>query len=94
MKPWRWRCRQAGNQPSSREYPEALPPIIYGPDDIVRKVGDRGKFSFQGKRFKVGKAFHGYPVALRPTTIDGHYNVFFCHEHIAQINLNTDIHTT
>lgn len=81
-------------RPSAREYPEALPPITYGPDDIVRKVGDHGEISFRGKRFKVGKAFHGYPVALRPTTIDGQFNVFFCHEQIAQINLNTDIHST
>ena len=79
-------------RPSPREYPETLPPITYSADDIVRKVGDHGEISFHGIEFKIGKAFHGYPVALRPTTSDGLYNVFFCHEQIAQINLNNDIH--
>ncbi|HLA68942.1 MAG TPA: IS481 family transposase [Bacteroidota bacterium] len=79
-------------QPSPREYPETLPPITYGADDIVRKVGDHGEISFHGIEFKIGKAFHGYPVALRPTITDGLYNVLFCHENIAQINLNNDIH--
>jgi len=78
--------------PSPREYPETLPPIVYGPDDIVRKVGDHGEISFRGKEFKIGKAFYRSHVALRPSTTDGLYNVFFCHEHIAQINLNNDIH--
>jgi transposase InsO family protein len=80
--------------PSPREYPETLPPITYGPDDILRKVGDHGKIYFHGKVFKIGKAFYGYPVALRPTITDGLYNVFFCHEHIAQINLNNDIQSS
>lgn len=75
---------------SPREYPETLPPITYT-GDIVRKVGDHGEIYFYGREFKVGKAFHGYPVALRPTTTDGLYNIFFCHEHIAQINLNNHI---
>jgi transposase InsO family protein len=77
--------------PSSRQYPETLLPISYGPDDIVRKVGDHGEISFHGKIFKVGKAFFRHPIALRPTTTDGLYHVFFCHEHIASINLNNVI---
>lgn len=79
-------------QPSPREYPETLPPITYAPEDIVRKAGDHGEISFRGIKFKIGKAFYGYPVALRPTTNDGVYNVFFCHEQIAQVNFNNDIH--
>jgi transposase InsO family protein len=81
-------------QPSPREMPETLPPIEYGPGDIVRKVNDRGVISFRGKQFRIGKAFHRYPVALRFTTTDGLFDVFFCHQHIAQINLINDIHST
>jgi transposase InsO family protein len=76
---------------SSREYPETLPAIEYGPDDAVRKVQDKGEISFRGKTFKIGKAFKRHYVALRPTTTDGVLDVYFCQEHIAQINLNKDI---
>jgi transposase InsO family protein len=81
-------------QPSTRDYPETQTPISYGPDDIIRKVQDHGLISFHGKLFKIGKAFRGFPIALRPTIIDGQYNVFFCHEQIAQVQLNADIHVT
>lgn len=77
--------------PSPRDYPEALPPIEYGSQDIIRKVDHKGDISFRAKRFRVGKSFHRYPVALRPTNIDGIYNIFFCHQHIDQININDDI---
>ena len=81
-------------QPSPREFPDTLAPIEYGPDDLVRKVNARGDISFRGKFFRVGKAFNRYPVALRPTATDELCNVFFCHQHIAQINLINDIHSS
>ena len=74
-------------EPSQRTYPETLPHIEYGPDDQVRKVQEKGEISFKGKTFKVGKAFIKYPVAVRTTTKDGIYNVFFCHKKIKQIDL-------
>lgn len=74
-------------QASVRHFPETLPSIDYGPDDLVRKVSDQGEISFRGKLFKLGRAFYGYPVALRPTLDDGLYHVFFCHQQIAQIDL-------
>ena len=80
--------------PSPREYPETLPRIEYSSNDIVRKVQGKGEISFRGREFKIGKAFQGYNVALRPTTIDSVLNVFFCHEQIAQINLNNDIQSS
>ena len=81
-------------QPSTREFPHTLAPIEYGSDDLVRKVNAKGDISFRGKFFRVGKAFHRYPVALRPTTTDGLFNIFFCHQQIAQINFINDIQTT
>lgn len=74
-------------QPSPRCFPEILPPIEYEPGDIVRKVQAKGEIFFRNRVFKVGKAFHGYPVALRPTQEDGIREVFFCHQKISQINL-------
>ncbi len=51
-------------EPSPREYPEALPPIEYRAEDIVRKVDHRGDISFRGRRFRIGKSFYCYPLGL------------------------------
>ncbi len=77
-------------QLSPRAFPEVLPPIEYGPDDWVRKVGDKGRLSFRGRFFTVPKAFKGYPVALRHTVTDGVMEVVFCSHTIAQIDLRTN----
>lgn len=74
-------------QASARAFPETLPPIIYADDDIVRKVDETGTISFNGRAFRVGKAFRHTPVALRPTLTDGEYDVFFCKYKISRINL-------
>jgi len=72
---------------SPRPYPEVLPPIEYGDDDIVRKANDKGRISFRGRSFIIGKAFRGLPVALRPTLDDDVWDVFFCHHKIATVDL-------
>lgn len=74
-------------QLSPRTFPETLPAIEYGPDDQVRKVQGQGEISVHNRCFVVGKAFHGYPVALRPTQEANRLNVFFCHQLITQIDL-------
>jgi len=73
--------------PSSRPFPEVLEPIEYGPADIIRKVQGKGEISYKNRFFLVGRAFHGYPVALRHTTEDGIMDVYFCHQRITKINL-------
>lgn len=77
-------------QPSLRPFPEQLPPIEYPDAFHVRKVQDDGSIYFRGRVFKVGKAFHRYPVGLRPTQIDGTFEVMFCHQRIATIDLNAN----
>lgn len=78
-------------QASPRPFPEALPPIEYGPADIVRKVSAAtSTITFHKRRFKIGNAFRGYPVALRPTTTDGQYDVFFCAKRITRIDLRQE----
>lgn len=72
--------------PSPRPYPETLPPIVYGPDDIVRTVHG-SCVSFQGQRCYIGRPFSMLPVAFRPTATDGVFDVFFCHQKIKQIDL-------
>jgi transposase InsO family protein len=75
-------------QPSPRELPDPLPPIQYNSCDIVRKVQGKGEIFFRGRVFIVSRAFAGYPVALRPTSTDGLFNVHFCSQQILTINLN------
>lgn len=75
--------------PSLRPMPASLPPIEYGPDDIVRTVGDGGRISFKGKVFRVGRALISQPVALRPRLdLDGTFDVYYCHQKVQVIDLN------
>lgn len=77
-------------RPSPRSFPETLPQIDYPTGVSVRKIDEKGKFCFLNKRFRVGKAFRGYPVGLRPTDADGVYDVLFCHHIINHIDLRND----
>lgn len=74
-------------QPSHRRYPEQLPAIEYGPSDIVRKVRHYGHIKYAGREYHVGSAFYGLHVALRPTTTDGLFDVFFCQHKIGALDL-------
>jgi hypothetical protein len=74
---------------SPRVFPEALAPIEYAPDDQVRKVQGKGDIFFRGRIFQLSYALRGYPVALRPTVTDGKFDVFFCHQNITTIDLNS-----
>lgn len=70
---------------SPRPFPESLPPVEYGPEDVVvRKVQADGTITFHSSIFRVGNAFRGLPVALRPTSEDGVWDVFFMTHLIAQ----------
>lgn len=75
-------------QVSPRPFPEVLPAIEYGPDDQVRRVQDKGQFSFQGRLYHVSKGFHGYPIALRPTLTEGVWQVYFCRQLLRHIDLH------
>ena len=74
-------------QPSQRRYPEQLPAIEYGLDDIVRPVRRFGHIKYAGREYHIGSAFYGLPVALRPTTVDGLFDVFFCNHQIGKLDL-------
>jgi hypothetical protein len=76
-------------QPSPRHYPERLPPIEYGPEDIVRKVRNYGHFKYRGREYHVGSAFYGLHLALRATATDGIIEVYFCQQRIRTINLRS-----
>ena len=73
---------------SPRSFPQVLPIIEYDSDDQVRTVDVNGRISFMGGAFRVGKAFRGKQVALRPTSTDGVWTVFFSIQPIATIDMN------
>lgn len=76
---------------SPRSMPSVLPPIEYGPNDIVRRVFDGGHVSLHGRALRVGTALIGQPVALRPRADnDGMFDVYFCHQKITSVDLHAD----
>ena len=77
-------------RPSPRAFPESLPPIEYGPDDIVRKVHGTSHMHFKGKRFFLGHAFIGFPVAIRHSMQDDCHAVYFCHQRIGYLNMREE----
>jgi transposase InsO family protein len=72
---------------SPRSFPESLPEIVYGPGDQVRQVRDQGAISFRGRSWFVSRGLIGLPVAVRPTTTDGLFEVVYCHREVATIDL-------
>lgn len=75
-------------RPSPRSYPEALPPIEYGPDDTVYRVPPNGWLRIAKRRIKVSNALTGLPIAVRPrANQDGVLDVYFCHQRFMQMDL-------
>ncbi len=74
-------------RPSHRQYLEELKAVEYAPADTVRKVEKKGSISFQGQRIMVGVGFAGEKVAVRPSTVDGQYDVYFCHQRIKTLDI-------
>jgi transposase InsO family protein len=74
---------------SLREYPEPLPAIEYASDLQVRKVNPVGQIRFQGRTFKISEAFGGEAIGLRATPQDGVWKLFYCHQEIGQLNLES-----
>ena len=62
---------------SRRAYPEQLPEMEFSPTDVIRKVQRAGWFSFQGREWRISKAFRGERVGLRPTVREEIWEVWF-----------------
>src|SRR3989337_2614721 len=65
--------------------------ILPLPDLIQRTIfnlrQDGGIVHYKNREFRVSSAFKGQRVAIRPTNEDGRFDVYFCGQRIAQINL-------
>jgi len=73
-------------QPSTRAFPDQFVKWESAPDDQVRKVQQEGRVDFRGKTWHVSKAFRGEQVFLRPTNIDGKWEVWFGPQCLGQLN--------
>ena len=74
-------------QASQRAYPEKLPTVEYRADDILRKIGPNGCLYYDGYCILVTTALQGQQVALRPTSIEGEWLIFFCHQLVKKVQL-------
>jgi transposase InsO family protein len=72
--------------PSPRPFPEKLPEIVYGPEDVVCTVTVHGSIQWQGRRVFVSRGLVGQPVAVRPAQEDGIWEIYFCHRLVARID--------
>lgn len=72
-------------KPSSRQMPAVLPPVEYGSDDLVRKVGDGGCITYKNCFYRVGKALEGEYVALRRRLEDDDFEVYFCNHRLTPV---------
>jgi transposase InsO family protein len=76
-------------RPSARSYNEHPSAPEYADGDIVRKVHEHGKIGWKNQAWRVGKAFIGEQVALRPNCEDGVFDVYWGIVRIAQLDLRT-----
>jgi hypothetical protein len=74
-------------QPSPRPFPETVPPVAYGPDEVVRTVSVHGSISWRARRYFVSRGLVGEPVAIRPTPQEAVWNIVYCHRRVATIDL-------
>jgi transposase InsO family protein len=72
---------------SPRSFPESLPAIEYSPDCQVRRADHQGYIHFLRRNIHVSDAVAHLSVGLLPTTQDGLWDVYFCHQKIDQIDL-------
>lgn len=77
--------------PSKRPFPEVLPSIEYGPGDQVLAVNGTGMIGYGGRRWMIGQAYCGLPVALRPVHGDDAIKaVYFCQQKVTELNLRAE----
>lgn len=69
------------------EYCERPAEPDYDDPHQVRCVYDGGWITWKGHEYRVGRAFVGEPVAVRPTTDEVHLAVFWSTRCIARLDL-------
>jgi hypothetical protein len=73
-------------RPSPRSFCEDLETFDYASHDIVRRVQQKGSISFKGTHYRLPNAFQGKDIALRPTQIEGTYDIYYRHHFIKTLD--------
>lgn len=77
-------------EPSTRPFPECLPDIEYGPDDIILTVTTKGLVRFKKHQILISKGLAGLPIAFRPAhKRDGVFEIYFCHQRLRELDLSS-----
>lgn len=76
-------------QSSVRSFPDPLPAVDYGEGELVRTVRTHGEISYRGQRYLISLALRGQPIALRPTLVDGVFDIHFAQYRMGVLNLRT-----
>jgi len=77
--------------PSRRAMPDRIAAPDYEPGAIVRKVSSTGWILFRNRKLFCSKAFAGKPVALRPTSADGVFDICYRRYVLAQVDLRQHV---
>jgi transposase InsO family protein len=72
--------------PSAMNYPESLPQVEYPAGDVVKRVRHNRCIKIGSVDYRIGRAFAGEHIALRPTREDGLLDVYYCQQRIGQID--------
>jgi transposase InsO family protein len=73
-------------RPSAVSYPETLPEVEYAAGDLVRRVKRDRCIALGSHDYRIGRAFAGERIALRPTLKDGVWDVYYCQQRIGQLD--------
>jgi transposase InsO family protein len=73
-------------RPSSRTYPEKMPPVEYDSTLEVRQINSEGRISYKGRPWKIGKAYRGQLVGLRKANEENVTEVLFLTSVIQKLN--------
>jgi transposase InsO family protein len=71
---------------SPRSLPKFVTPPTYHDRDLVRSLNPSGQLSFRGRTYKLSEAFSRRQLALRPTSIDGVWDVYFSRFKVAVLD--------
>jgi transposase InsO family protein len=76
-------------QASARAFPDTLPRPVYADEVAVRRVSGKGTIRFQHRAIPISQGLAGHEVGLRPTAVDGTFDILFHQQVVRVISLTT-----
>lgn len=72
---------------SNRAFKNEPSAFEYGADYEVRSIQPNGYVNYRGKCYKVGEVYRKLRVGIRPTQIDGRFDIYYRHQKIGELEL-------